>query len=100
MKLGRISVEFGYVVDLDNADMVTHAKEAILEDMSQSLGFESELPADNCISFNIKGNDGLLNREDIPEFLQVVECEGCGSSYYPDELEDGSCVNCRMDEVK
>ena len=33
MRLGRIEFNMGYVVDLDNEDMVWHAKEAIADDV-------------------------------------------------------------------
>jgi hypothetical protein len=32
-KLGRVEISFGYVVDMNNAEMVEHAKEALYDDL-------------------------------------------------------------------
>jgi len=36
MKMGYVKFEIGYFVDLDNQEMVDHAKEAIIEDVAQA----------------------------------------------------------------
>ena len=33
MRLARVEFSIGYVVDLDNEDMIDHAKEAVFEDV-------------------------------------------------------------------
>lgn len=67
MRLGRIEFNIGYVVDLDNEDMVEHAKEAIYEDVINASQYG--------INFNLKKDemDGLTEN-DIPDFLLDEEC--------------------------
>jgi hypothetical protein len=63
VKLGKIAFEIGYVVDLNDPDMVAHAKEAILEDImyayknSNEEAYIKTLPADDA------------EESDIPSFL-------------------------------
>lgn len=60
MRLGRVEYNIGYVVDLDNEDMVDHAKEAIFEDLQSAWknGFVPHID-----------KDGEYSENDIPEFL-------------------------------
>lgn len=101
MRLGTVQLEYGYVVDLDDQDMVDHAKTAILEDMSHALGFNGALPAGN-VSFQIdKDKDNSLSENDIPEFLLDKEpCDDCEREYPSADLDDnGLCVHCATDKV-
>jgi hypothetical protein len=63
-RLGRIAFDLGYVVDLDNNEMVDEAKECILEDIRNAIKFgeldqylETQPAPDNA------------TEADIPEFL-------------------------------
>ncbi len=52
MRLGKITIDFGYVVDLDNQSMVENAKQAVLEDIQSAI------------------RNGLyIDESDIPDFL-------------------------------
>jgi hypothetical protein len=69
MRLGRVVIH-GYTVDLDNEEMVEHAKTALYEDIM------------NAVKFNEVGNyiyiekeRPVLKAEDIPEFLKDEEEE-------------------------
>lgn len=68
MRLGRIEFNIGYVVDLDNDDMVQHAKDAIYEDVINA--------SQDGISFDFKKDemDGLTEN-DIPDFLLEEEVD-------------------------
>ena len=63
MRLGRIEFNIGYVVDLDNEDMVAAAKEAIYEDVQNA--------ANEGVRCNIIHNSKLnkMTEGDIPSFL-------------------------------
>jgi len=63
MRLGKIIFELGYVVDLDNPDMVAHAKEAILEDLMYAYKNSNE----EAYIVTRAANDA--KESDIPEFL-------------------------------
>jgi hypothetical protein len=67
MRVGRVEYSLGYVVDLDNKDMVNRAKEAILEDMRNVLS------AANSGEEIIAGIDiikeGDFSEADIPSWL-------------------------------
>lgn len=39
MKMGRISLDLAYVVDMDNEDMVNRAKECFYEDIMQAVKY-------------------------------------------------------------
>ena len=39
MKLGRISLDLNYIVDMDNDEMVRHATEALYEDLMQGVKY-------------------------------------------------------------
>jgi len=61
MRLGRIEVNFGYVVDLDDEEMVDHAKEAIREDIVVSVP-----PFD---ILHGKREEETFKKDEIEEFL-------------------------------
>jgi len=64
MRLGRVEFNIGYVVDLDNEDMVEHAKQSVMDDIDSAqrhgciIGIEKE---------------GDYSENDIPEFLLETE---------------------------
>ena len=67
MRLGKIECCFGYVVDLDDEDMVACARESIIEDVANchDYGYEA--------SFNIlhgKKEEEIFTESDIPDFLK------------------------------
>jgi hypothetical protein len=39
MRLGKVSFGSAYVVDLDNKEMVEHAKEAVYDDLTSAVKF-------------------------------------------------------------
>jgi len=63
MKLGKVFIDVGYVVDLENEEMVQHAMDAIYEDVMNMVKY-NELH--NAIE--VKDVDDA-NEGDIPEFL-------------------------------
>jgi len=67
MKLGRVEVVLDYIVDLDNPDMVQHAKDAIFSDIGNI--YPNDL--DTIIHVNEDGHG--LEESDIPEFLREDE---------------------------
>lgn len=38
-RLGRVCIDFGYIVDLDNPEMVEDAKQCLLEDMMNAFKY-------------------------------------------------------------
>ena len=66
MRLGRVEFNIGYVVDLDNEEMVDHAKEAIMDDITSASRNGVSLHTDT---------DGDYSEGDIPEFLLPEEEE-------------------------
>jgi len=75
MRLGRVEFNIGYVIDLDNENMVDHAKEAIQEDIESAIR--------NGVSINIVTDYDGITEGDIPEFLLdedeecLVDSDGC-----------------------
>jgi hypothetical protein len=69
MRLGRVVIP-GYVVDLDDENMIYYAKEAMLEDLYSAIKY-NELPS--WITLEIE--PPTLNEGDIPEFLKEEEYE-------------------------
>jgi len=67
MRLGRVEVRLDYVVDLDNPDMVQHAKDAIDADLTQMHpdGFD--------MIIHVNEDSHGLEESDIPEFLREDE---------------------------
>ena len=63
MRLGKIAIGIGYVVDLDNEEMVNHAKQSLYEDMTNSVKYREIY---DWISIM---KDGDFKEEDIPQFL-------------------------------
>ena len=63
MKLGRISLDLNYIVDMDNDDMVAHATEALYEDLMQGVKYGD-------LANWIRISEDKEAKEDmIPEFL-------------------------------
>ena len=62
-RLGRIEFNIGYVVDFDDDDMISHAKDAILEDVINALN--------EGLQYNIIHNNpsNPMTEGDIPSFL-------------------------------
>ena len=63
-RLGRIAFDLGYVVDLDNNEMVDEAKECVLEDIRNASKF-GELDQ----YLEIQPAPDNATEADIPEFL-------------------------------
>lgn len=64
MRLGKITLDFEYVVDLDNEEMVERAKNCLYEDIMNSSKY-GEL-----FDYITEGKeDPALKESDIPEFL-------------------------------
>lgn len=61
--LGKVYFELEYVVDLDNPDMVQHAKTALWEDIMSMFKYDE---IHNCIGVK---EDKKAKEKDIPEFL-------------------------------
>ena len=63
MRLGKVSFGSAYVVDLDNKEMVEHAKEAVYDDLQQAVKFGD--------AFNSLMVEAAPDAEEgeIPEFL-------------------------------
>jgi len=67
MRIGRVGIELGYTVDMDNKEMVQHARDLLLEDlMAMFRGGVEEVDAnireeEDCI--------GAYDESDIPECL-------------------------------
>jgi len=64
MRLGRVRVSIEYVVDLDNKEMVDHAKDCIVEDIDNAVKFNEE---HTLLEIDTDGHG--LEESDIPEFL-------------------------------
>lgn len=67
-RLGKVTLEISYVVDLDDPSMVDHAKECIYEDIVDAVKHNE---VDSHI--NIDHDDGTLQESDIPSFLFDTE---------------------------
>ena len=63
MRLGKIVFDMGYVVDLDNPEMIEHAQECIYEDIMNAVKYD-EISSWMEIIDAPDANEG-----DIPEFL-------------------------------
>ena len=63
MKLGRVTIDLGYVVDMDNDEMVDRAKQNLYDDI-RTLDNNDELSA--WIGVH---EDNTLTENDIPEYL-------------------------------
>lgn len=67
MRLGKVKFRCEYVVDLDDLDMVSHAEEAIVEDVLNAVKFNE---VNNWICLE---KDKTAKQEDIPDFLKEQE---------------------------
>ena len=63
MRLGRVVLKIGYVVDLDNQEMVDHGKDCAYEDIMNAVKYDE---VHNWIDV-VPAPDASEN--DIPEFL-------------------------------
>jgi len=62
MRLGKIQIEMSYVVDLDDEDMVQHARDALAEDVASMTLHDGGLIPQII-------TEGNFSENDIPEFL-------------------------------
>lgn len=62
-RLGRVSFNINYVVDLDNQDMVDEAKQCVFEDVMNAVKYD-EVAAHIEIELA-----PAASKEEIPEFL-------------------------------
>lgn len=66
MKLAKMSINLGYVVDLDNEEMVNYAKECLYDDIMQLVKYNEVADlVEHCEC--VESPD--LTEDDIPEFL-------------------------------
>ena len=63
MRLGRVYFNASYVVDLDNQDMVDHAKECVYEDV------ENSVKHNEVACWIYTEEDPSLTEGDIAEFM-------------------------------
>jgi hypothetical protein len=63
-KIGIVKLSLDYVVDLDNYDMVEHAKDALYEDIWTAIKYNE---INDYISVEISKDK---TEKDIPEFLK------------------------------
>ena len=63
MKLGRISLDLNYIVDMDNEEMVRHATEALYEDLMQGVKYG------DLANWILISEDKDAKEDMIPEFL-------------------------------
>ena len=63
MRLGKVKFEISYVVDLDNEEMVEHAKSWIYDDISELEKYGVGPTIECC-------EDNSLKESDIPSSLQ------------------------------
>lgn len=63
MKLGKIQLSLSYVVDLDNQEMVDHAKQCLYEDLENMVKYNE------ISSWIAEYEDKKLKESDIPSFL-------------------------------
>ena len=67
MRLGRVCMDMGYVVDLDNQSMVDEARDCLYEDLMNAVKYDE-------LGSNIKiVHDKTLKESDIPELLLEEE---------------------------
>lgn len=65
-KLGRVVFELGYVVDLNDSDMIDHARDCLLDDL---MYIYKEYETASHIRI-VPDDDGELRVSDIPDFLK------------------------------
>jgi len=66
MKLGRVTLTASYVVDLDNAEQVEHAKSCLYEDISNWIKTDQLFDGIGTV----ENKNENLTENDIPEFLR------------------------------
>lgn len=69
MKLGRVTLNLDYVVDMDNPEMVRQATECFYEDLMQGYKY------DNIMNWIDVIEDKNATEDMIPEFLLEKENE-------------------------
>lgn len=69
MKLGRVTLNLDYVVDMDNPEMVRQATEYFYEDLMQGYKY------DNIMNWIDVVEDKNATEDMIPEFLLEKENE-------------------------
>jgi len=69
VKLGRVVIDLGYVVDIENPDMVERAKDAIFEDMMNAVKYDEVYNNIDIV------DDPEANECDIPDFLKDLDEE-------------------------
>lgn len=72
MRLGKVQIISGYVVDLDNDVMVQHAKDALYDDFDNAI----RNPDEFYFMIDYDKDSEKFNQSDIPEFLKTEEDEG------------------------
>jgi len=70
MRLGRVRVLHEYVIDLDNKEMVDHAKEALAEDIFSAVKYNE---VGHLLEIDRDGHG--LEESDIADFLKEGENE-------------------------
>ena len=66
-KMGRVVLNFGYVVDLNNQEMVDHAKDCLFEDVCSAIKYDEVADWIDVV------DDPNATPEEIPEFLLEEE---------------------------
>jgi hypothetical protein len=69
MRLGRVTISVSYVIDLDDQNMVNHAKECVYEDVMNMVKYNEVAGWINT------EEDPNASKEDIAEFLLPQEDE-------------------------
>jgi hypothetical protein len=64
MRLGRVEFRVSYVVDLDNPDMITHAQDAVFDDVYHTFKYGGV--AEHIMTAEALPTD---TADDIPPFL-------------------------------
>ena len=73
MRLGKVEINYGYVVDLDNEEMVEQAEACLYEDLLQAFKFneiEHWIGKKEADRFN-----PAYSEDDIPSFLTEDDVE-------------------------
>jgi hypothetical protein len=85
VRLGKVRLtHVEYVVDLNNEDMVNHAKDALFEDIRNAVYHEEIW--DGWIEVE-EDKKGELKPEDIAEFLKPEENDNYGKDAVEPELQ-------------
>lgn len=65
--MGKVEIKLEYAVDMDNEEMVNHAKECLYEDMMDAVKYNE------MFKFIEVTEDNTLSVDDIPDFLMEDE---------------------------